>query len=130
MKLSQKPVRQVLVVLTVAAGFLVFLGDKMKHTESELEIEIDKKKLLSQSEMTKVILTLQQQRNDLLKALKKGAAPNSFAIFANFAEDCMTKPSMAIYKGQFTGLATFLRSCVDRSEKTLQAIAKAESEIK
>lgn len=70
---------------------------------------------------------------DLLKALKNGASPDifaQFAQFANFAEECMAKPSMAIYKTQFAGLATFLISCVGRSEEALQAIAEAEKEVK
>lgn len=65
---------------------------------------------------------------DLLAVCKKGPAPNVFAQFADFAEECMTKPSMAVYKGHFSGLAVFLRSCVSRSEESLQALAKAEKE--
>ena len=73
-------------------------------------------------------IKVKKQRDDLLKALKKGPAPTYFAQFANFAEECMTNPSMTIYRGKFAGLSVFLRSCVDRSEEALQAIAKAESE--
>ncbi len=64
----------------------------------------------------------------LLEALKKDPAPNVFAQFADFTEDCMTKPSMAVYRSHFTGLSTFLRSCQDRAEKALQAIAQVEAD--
>ena len=65
----------------------------------------------------------------LVEALEKGPAPNVFSQFADFAEECMTKPSMAVYKGHFSGLAIFLRSCVSRSEEALQALAKAKEVI-
>lgn len=65
---------------------------------------------------------------DLLAACENSPAANMFSLFADFAEECFTKPSMAVYRNQFTGLATFLRSCVDRAEKMEAAIAKAKKE--
>lgn len=62
----------------------------------------------------------------LLAACKNSPAAEMFVSFANFAEQCTEKPSMAVYKSRFLGLATFLRSCVDRAEKMKAAIAKAK----
>ncbi len=67
-----------------------------------------------------------RDHDKLLEACKAGPAPNIFAMFAHFAEECAEKPSMAIYKTNFIAMATFLNSCVDRSEKALQAIAESE----
>ncbi len=61
-------------------------------------------------------------------ALKRSPAPNIFAQFADFAEECMTKPSMAVYKGHFSGLAIFLRSCEGRAEESLAILARTAKE--
>jgi len=66
--------------------------------------------------------------DQLLEACKHSPAPNFFADFANFAEECSEKRSMAIYKGRFLALTTFLRSCVDRSEKMLAALAAVKGD--
>ena len=79
-------------------------------------------------QLTEQKQTLTAQRDDLLAACKNSPAPNMFTLFTHFAEECSEKPSMAVYKMNFLKLATFLRSCTDRAEKTMQAIAKAESE--
>lgn len=72
--------------------------------------------------------TSEASKADLLEACENSPAADMFVSFANFAEQCTEKPSMAIYKGRFLGLATFLRSCVDRAEKMEAAIAKAKKE--
>lgn len=67
----------------------------------------------------------------LVKALENSPSPPTFATFTSFAENFITNSSMAVYKGRFRALATFLRSCQDRSEKILQALTayrKAEKE--
>lgn len=67
---------------------------------------------------------------DLLEACNNSPAPNYFSTFADFAEECTEKASMAIYKGKFITLATFLRSCENRAITMQAAIAKAKSEVK
>ena len=79
-------------------------------------------------ERDKIIERLEASRKELLAACENTPATNMFSLFADFAEECFTKPSMAVYRNQFTGLATFLRSCVDRAEKMEAAIAKAKKE--
>jgi len=70
---------------------------------------------------------IEQQRDDLLAACENFPTANQINLFANFAEECTEKPSMAIYKGRFMTLAAFLRSCEDRVKKVEAAIAKAQS---
>ena len=67
---------------------------------------------------------------DLLTACENSPTDNMFSIFADFAEECFSKPSMAVYRNKFIGLATFLRSCEDRAQKIEAAIAKAKKGIK
>lgn len=65
---------------------------------------------------------------DLLEACLNSPAPNMIAFFADFAEECTKKPSMAVYKSKFVGLATFLRSCKNRAERMQAVIIKAKKE--
>ncbi len=58
----------------------------------------------------------------MVEVCKDSPAPNFFSQFADFAEECMLKPNMAVYRRRFAGLTTFLRSCQNRSAKTLQAL--------
>jgi len=76
------------------------------------------KERLDQAEASKV---------ELLTVCKNSPNANMFSLFADFAEECFTKPSMAVYRNKFNGLATFLRSCQDRAEKMEAAIAKYQS---
>lgn len=62
---------------------------------------------------------------ELVEACKNSPAPNFFADFANFADDCSQNPNMTVYKPKFIALAVFLRSCTDRAEQILVALAKA-----
>jgi len=64
---------------------------------------------------------------ELLTACETFPAPNIISVYADFAEECSEKPSMAIYKAKFNGLCAFLRSCEDRAEKIEAAIAKYQS---
>lgn len=75
-----------------------------------------------------IIDTSEASRKDLLEACLTSHKPIWFSEYATFAEVCSLKPTMAVYKQRFVGLAKFLRSCVGEAEKIEAAIAKAQKE--
>jgi len=67
-----------------------------------------------------------ESHDDLLAACEKFPTANMFSLFADFAEECFTKPSMAVYRNKFNGLATFLRSCESRAKQAEAVLPKAK----
>lgn len=101
----------------LAKGFNSYAdGDKdgMQMLWMKNELSPEAKALISK---LNVYVNGEKLNDNLFEICKKSPAPNFFANFAQWAEECSEKVSMVVYKQKFITMATFLRACENNANK-------------